>query len=195
MAITAKQVAELRSMTGAGMMNAKKALVEAEGNVEKAAEILREKGIAKAAKKADRETSEGRVHAYLHSNGKLGAMVEILCETDFVARNEAFVELCNDIAMHVSAADPLYLTREDVPADMAEKQMEMFRAEMQDQAKPDDVITKIVEGKMNKWFSEVVLMDQSFIKDEDVTIEVFMKEKIASLGENMQIRGFKRFSI
>lgn len=195
MAITAKQVAELRSMTGAGMMNAKKALVEAEGNVEKAAEILREKGIAKAAKKADRETSEGRVHAYLHSNGKLGAMVEILCETDFVARNEAFVELCNDIAMHVSAADPLYLTREDVPAEMSEKQMEMFRAEMQDQAKPDDVIAKIVEGKMNKWFSEVVLMDQAFIKDEDVTIEVFMKEKIASLGENMQIRGFKRFSI
>jgi elongation factor Ts len=195
MAITAKQVAELRSMTGAGMMNAKKALVEADGDVEKAAEILREKGIAKAAKKADRETSEGRVHAYLHSNGKLGAMVEILCETDFVARNEAFVELCNDIAMHVSAADPLYLTREDVPAEMAEKQMEMFRAEMQDQAKPDDVIAKIVEGKMNKWFSEVVLMDQSFIKDEDVTIEVFMKEKIASLGENMQIRGFKRFSI
>jgi elongation factor Ts len=122
-------------------------------------------------------------------------MVEILCETDFVARNEAFVELCNDIAMHVSAADPLYLTREDVPAEMAEKQMEMFRAEMQDQAKPDDVIAKIVEGKMNKWFSEVVLMDQSFIKDEDVTIEVFMKEKIASLGENMQIRGFKRYSI
>jgi elongation factor Ts len=195
MAITAKQVAELRAMTGAGMMNVKKALVEADGDVEKAAEILREKGIAKAAKKADRETSEGRVHAYLHSNGKLGAMVEILCETDFVARNEAFVELCNDIAMHVSAADPLYLTREDVPAEMAEKQMEMFRAEMQDQAKPDDVITKIVEGKMNKWFSEVVLMDQSFIKDEDVTIEVFMKEKIASLGENMQIRGFKRFSI
>jgi elongation factor Ts len=195
MAITAKQVAELRSMTGAGMMNAKKALVEADGDVEKAAEILREKGIAKAAKKADRETSEGRVHAYLHSNGKLGAMVEILCETDFVARNEAFVELCNDIAMHVSAADPLYLTREDVPAEMTEKQMEMFRAEMQDQAKPDDVIAKIVEGKMNKWFSEVVLMDQSFIKDEDVTIEVFMKEKIASLGENMQIRGFKRFSI
>jgi elongation factor Ts len=195
MAITAKQVAELRSMTGAGMMNAKKALVEADGDVEKAAEILREKGIAKAAKKADRETSEGRVHAYLHSNGKLGAMVEILCETDFVARNEAFVELCNDIAMHVSAADPLYLTREDVPAEITEKQMEMFRAEMQDQAKPDDVIAKIVEGKMNKWFSEVVLMDQSFIKDEDVTIEVFMKEKIASLGENMQIRGFKRFSI
>lgn len=195
MAITAKQVAELRAMTGAGMMNVKKALVEADGDVEKAAEILREKGIAKAAKKADRETSEGRVHAYLHSNGKLGAMVEILCETDFVARNEAFVELCNDIAMHVSAADPLYLTREDVPAEMAEKQMEMFRAEMQDQAKPDDVIAKIVEGKMNKWFSEVVLMDQSFIKDEDVTIEVFMKEKIASLGENMQIRGFKRFSI
>ncbi|MDG1950476.1 MAG: translation elongation factor Ts [bacterium] len=195
MAITAKQVAELRSMTGAGMMNAKKALVEAEGNVEKAAEILREKGIAKAAKKADRETSEGRVHAYLHSSGKLGAMVEVLCETDFVARNEAFIELCNDVAMHVSAADPLYLSREDVPAEMTEKQMEIFRAEMQEQAKPDDVIAKIVEGKMNKWFSEVVLMDQSFIKDEDVTIEVFMKEKIASLGENMQIRGFKRFSI
>jgi elongation factor Ts len=195
MAINAKLVSELRAMTGAGMMNVKKALVEADGDLEKAAEILREKGIAKAGKKADRETNEGRVHSYTHSNGKLGAMVEILCETDFVARNEAFIEFCNDIAMHISATDPLYLTRDDVPSELVEKEMELFTNEMEAQAKPADVIAKIVEGKMNKWFSETVLMEQSFVKDDDVTIENYLKAKIASLGENMQIRGFKRFVI
>lgn len=195
MSITAKQVAELRAQTGAGMMDAKKALTESEGDIEKAIEWLRERGAAKAAKKADRETNEGRVHAYLHTNGKLGAMVEITCETDFVARNEAFVEFCNDIAMHVSAADPQYLKREDVPAEIVEKEKALFVAEMEQADKPADVIEKIVEGKMNKWFSEVVLMEQSYIKDEDKTIEVFLKEKIAGLGENMSIRKFARFSI
>lgn len=195
MAIDAKLVAQLRSQTGAGMMNAKKALEESGGDLEKAAEILREKGIAKAAKKADRETNEGRVHAYIHSNGKLGAMVEVLCETDFVARNEAFIEFCNDLALHVSATEPLYLTREDVPEDVASKEMSLFKSEMEGAGKPADVIEKIVEGKMNKWYSEVVLMEQPFIKDEDVTVEVFIKSKIASLGENMQLKRFSRFSI
>lgn len=195
MAIDAKMVAELRAQTGAGMMNAKKALEESGGDIAKAMEILREKGIAKAAKKADRTTSEGRVHAYLHASGKLGAMVEVLCETDFVARNEAFVEFCNDIAMHVSATEPLYLTREEVPADVVSKEKEMFLKEMEGENKPADVLEKIVEGKLNKWFSEVVLMEQPYIKDEDQTIDEFVKSKVSSLGENMQIRGFKRFSI
>ncbi|KKR04520.1 MAG: Elongation factor Ts [Candidatus Uhrbacteria bacterium GW2011_GWF2_39_13] len=195
MNIDAKLVAELRSMTGAGMMDAKKALEESSGDLEKAVQILREKGMAKAAKKADRETTEGRVHCYIHSNAKLGAMVEILCETDFVARNEAFIDFCNDIALHVSAVDPLYLTRADVPADVIEKEKEIYTKEMENQSKPADIIAKIVEGKLNKWYSNVVLMEQSFIKDEDKTIEEYLKEKISSLGENMQIKRFSRFVI
>src|SRR3989338_8044003 len=144
MSIDAKMVAELRQMTGAGMMDAKKALEESQGDLEKAAQYLREKGIAKAAKKAERETNEGRVHAYIHSNGKLGAMVEILCETDFVARNEAFVEFCHDIAMHVSALEPLYLTRDQVPLELVEKEREIYTKEMDGTGKPPDVMAKIV---------------------------------------------------
>src|SRR3989339_1292404 len=147
MSIDAKTVAELRSMTGAGMMDAKKALEEMGGDLEKAGQYLREKGIAKATNKADRATNEGRVHAYVHSNGKLGALVEVLCETDFVARNEAFVHFCNDLAMHVSAADPLYVSRDQVPAEMVEKEREIYRAEMQNEAKPQEIIEKIIEGK------------------------------------------------
>ncbi len=195
MSIDAKTVAELRSMTGAGMMDAKKALEETGGDLEKAGQYLREKGIAKAAKKADRATNEGRVHAYIHSNGKLGAMVEVLCETDFVARNEAFIAMCHDLALHVSASDPLYLTRADVPLQTVEKERAIYTAQMEGAGKPADVIAKIVEGKLNKWYSEVVLMEQPFIKDEDQTIEEFVKSKIASLGENMQVRRFARFNI
>lgn len=195
MSIDAKQVADLRAQTGAGMMDAKKALEETSGDVEKAVVLLRERGVAKAAKKADRETHEGRVHSYTHANGKLGAMVEVLCETDFVARNEAFISFCNDLAMHVSAADPLYLSRADVPLEIVVKEKEIYTAEMAGQGKPAEVIEKILEGKLNKWYSEVVLLEQPFIKDEDMTIEEFVKSKIASLGENMQIRRFARFSI
>lgn len=195
MSIDAKTVAELRSMTGAGMMDAKKALEETDGDLEKAAQYLREKGIAKAAKKADRATNEGRVHAYIHSNGKLGAMVEVLCETDFVARNESFIEFCHDLALHVSAMDPLYLTRGDVPMELVEKERAIYTVEMEGAGKPAEVVAKIVEGKLNKWYSEIVLMEQPFIKDEDQTIEEFVKEKIASLGENMQVRRFTRFNI
>ncbi len=195
MSISAQQVAQLRAQTGAGMMDAKSALEEAGGDLEKAGEMLRKKGIAKAEKKADRETKEGRVHCYIHSNGKLGAMVEVLCETDFVARTSAFIDFCNDVAMHVSATDPLYVSRANVPMELIEKETEIYRAEMALQAKPADVIEKIIEGKLNKWFSDVVLLEQAFIKDEDKTIEEYLKEKIASLGENMQIRRFARFNI
>jgi len=195
MSVDAKLVAQLRAQTGAGMMDAKKALEEMGGDLEKAAEDLRKKGIAKAAKKADRETNEGRVHAYVHSNGKLGALVEVLCETDFVARNEAFVHFCNDLAMHVSAADPLYVSRDQVPAEMVEKEREIYRAEMQNEAKPQEIIEKIIEGKLNKWFSEIVLLEQVYVKDDSKTIEEYLKEKISSLGENMQIRRFARLSM
>lgn len=193
MSITASQVAELRERTGAGLMDAKRALEETSGDMEKAAEDLRKKGIAKAGKKADRETREGRVHAYIHSNAKLGAMVQVLCETDFVARTDAFIEMCNDLAIHVSAMDPIYLTRSDVPSEMVEKEMSLFREEMQAQAKPQEVVEKIVEGKMNKWFSETVLMEQSFIKDDSKSVDEFVKEKMSTLGENIQVKRFARF--
>lgn len=195
MSIDAKQVADLRAQTGAGMMDAKKALEETSGDVEKALVLLRERGVVKAAKKADRETHEGRVHSYTHANGKLGAMVEVLCETDFVARTESFIAFCNDLAMHVSATEPLYLSRQDVPAELVIKEKEIYTAEIEGQSKPAEVIAKIVEGKLNKWYSEVVLLEQPFIKDDDQTIEEFLKSKIVSLGENMQIRRFARFSI
>lgn len=195
MAIDVKMVAQLRELTGAGMMDAKKALLETDGNLEKAAEELRKKGAAKAAKKAGRTTGEGRVHTYIHSSNKLGAMVEVLCETDFVARNEAFEALCHDIAMHISATEPLYLTREEVPVEVIEKEKILMQESDDLKGKPADVLEKIIEGKLNKWYSEVVLMEQPFIKDEDMTVEEFLKSKIASLGENMKINRFSRFQI
>ena len=193
--IDAKLVAQLREMTGAGMMDAKKALEEANGDLTVAAEKLREKGLAKADKKADRETREGKIQTYVHGNGKLGAMVQVLCETDFVARTENFVTLCHDIAMHVSAADPLYVRREDVPQDLVEKQKELFRAEVSEQAKPAEIVEKIVEGKLAKYFGEICLMEQTFIKDEDLTVAEFIKGKVAIIGENIQVSRFARFMI
>ena len=194
MSITASQVAELREKTGAGLMDAKRALEEMGGDMEKAAEDLRKKGIAKAGKKSDRETHEGRVHAYIHSNAKLGAMVQVLCETDFVARTEAFIDMCNDLAIHVSAMDPQYLLRTDVPTEVVMKEQELVRAELAVQNKPAEVIEKIMEGKMNKFFGEIVFMEQAFIKDDSKTVEVFLKEKMSVLGENMQVKRFARFS-
>lgn len=195
MTIDAKLVSQLRAMTGAGIMDAKKALEESNGALEAAAEILRKKGGAKAAKKAERATKEGRVFAYIHSTGKVGAMVEILCETDFVARNEAFVQLGHDIAMHVAASEPVYLSREDVPGDLVEKEKDIYREEMKAQSKPEAVVEKIVEGKLEKYYSEVCLMEQAFVKDDSKTITDLVNEKIAALGENMQISRFTRFQI
>jgi elongation factor Ts len=193
--VDAKSVAQLREMTGAGMMDAKKALEESNGDVAMATESLRKKGLLKAGKKAERETKEGKVHAYIHGNGKIGAMVEVLCETDFVARNEAFLELCQDLALHVSASSPLYVSRAEVPEDEANKQKEMFREEAAASAKSPDILEKIVEGKMNKWYADVVLLEQPFVKDEDMTVEDMLKAKIATLGENMQVRRIARFQI
>lgn len=195
MDIDTDQLLKLREMTGAGMLDAKKALEEADGDMDAAAEVLRKKGIAQAKKKAGRETGEGLVHSYIHNNGKLGAMVEVMCETDFVARNEVFQDFCHDLAMHISAADPLYVSRDDVPEEVVDKQEEMIREETDLEGKPDDVIDQIIEGKLNKYFQQVVLMEQPFIKDEDLTIEELVKEKISTLGENINIARFCRFSI
>lgn len=195
MTIDAKTVMQLRQMTNAGLMDAKAALEETQGNLEQAVEVLRKKGIAKAGKKAERETKEGRVYTYVHANGKMGSMVEVLCETDFVARNELFEALCHDIAMHVAAADPLYVRREDVPGELIEKEREIYRGEMEGQAKPADIIEKIIEGKLNKYFSEMCLLEQLFVKDDSKTVQDLVKEKISSLGENIQITRFSRFQI
>lgn len=180
-------------MTGVGLMHAKKALTEADGDFDKAADALRKAGAARAAKKADRETTEGRVHCYSHGNGKIGTMVKISCETDFVARNEAFIEMCNDIAMHIAAMSPLYLSREDVPEDVLAKEAEIVKE--QNAGKPADILEKIVEGKLEKYYEEVCLLDQKFIKDEDMTIRQLLESKIATLGENMKITGFSRLQI
>lgn len=180
-------------MTGAGMMDAKRALEESNGDLAAAAEALKKKGLAKAEKKGDRETKEGRVFSYIHANGKSGALVEILCETDFVAKNDSFTELLKDVAMHITAADPLYVKREQVPPEVVEKQRAMFKEE--GGGKPADIQEKIVEGKLNKYFSEVCLLEQLFVKDDTLTIDQLLKAKISTIGENMQISRFSRFSI
>lgn len=195
MTISASQVAELRKKTGVGMMEAKKALVESDGDIDKAIEELRKRGAAKAAKKAERETAEGRVHCYTHSNGKIGVVVEVLCETDFVARNEAFIEFCHDLAMHIAAMRPLYLTREEVPEELVAKEREILKEQLLGEGKPEDMLDKILEGKLNKFFEDMVLMEQAFIKDEDLTIKELLEKKILSIGENMKINRFHRLEI
>lgn len=195
MSIDAKTVADLRKMTGAGMMDAKKALEETSGDLEKAAEELRKKGVAKAAKRADRDAKEGLVHAYIHAGGKVGALVKVNCETDFVARNEDFQNLCHDVAMQVAAAEPLYLNPDDVPEEVIEKEKDLTRAELQNEGKPDDIIEKILEGKIEKYYSEVCLTKQAFIKDDSKTIEQMIQEASGTIGEKIEIGGFCRLNI
>jgi len=195
MEITASDVAKLRKMTGVGMMEAKNALTEAEGDFDKAIEVLRKRGAAKAAKKAERETSQGLVHCYEHSNGRIGVIVEVLCETDFVARNENFVSLCHDLAMHIAAMSPLYLSSEDIPAEVVAKETEIFKEQLLSEGKPEDMLDKIVEGKLKKWYEEVCLINQAFIKDEDMTIEDLIQQKILSIGENIKIGRFQRIEL
>lgn len=193
--IDAKTVSELRAMTGAGIVECKKALEEANGDVAAAAEALRKKGIVKAAGKADRQTSEGLVYAYVHGNGKVGAMVEVLCETDFVARTEAFKQVCHDVALQIAAMNPLYVSKDQIPAEVVEKEKEIYTAEIAGSGKPPEIVAKIVEGKLAKWRSEICLLDQAFIKDEDKTVEDVVKEAIAKTGENIQIKRFARFAM
>lgn len=193
--ISAVQVKELRSRTGAGIMDCKKALGESEGDLERAIEYLRKKGLSAAAKKAGRIASEGLVSSYIHAGGKIGVMVEVNCETDFVARNEEFIGLVKDIAMHIAAARPVYLQREDVPQDVLEREGRIFREQALDSGKPEKVVEKIVEGRLEKFFAEAVLLEQAFVKDTDVTIADLITRNIAKIGENIRIRRFVRYEL
>jgi len=195
MEVSASVVKELREKTGAGMMDCKKALAETEGDVRKAIDYLRQKGLAAAAKKADRAAADGAVGAYVHPGGKIGVLVEINCETDFVARTGEFQTLLKDIAMQVAAANPRYIRREDVSPAELDKEKEIYRQQALETGKPEKVIDKIVEGKIDRFYSEVCLLEQSFIKDPDKTISTVINDAIARLGENIQVRRFARYHL
>ena len=197
--ITAAAVKQLREKTGAGMMECKNALVEAEGNEEKAVNILRERGLASAKKREGRIAAEGIVGSYIHMGGKVGVLVELNCETDFVARGEEFQQLVKDIAMHIAAAEPRYVTREEIPADVLDKEREIARAQAKNDPKmankPDQVIDKIVEGRLNKFYEETVLVDQPFVKAPEKTIAELVTEKTAKTGERIAVRRFTRYKM
>ncbi|HJU56621.1 MAG TPA: translation elongation factor Ts [Pyrinomonadaceae bacterium] len=197
--ITAAAVKSLREKTGAGMMECKNALTEASGNEEQAIEILRKRGLASARKKEGRVAAEGAVGSYIHMGGKVGVLVEVNCETDFVARSEGFQQLVKDVAMHIAAAEPRYVTREEVPADALDKEREIARAQAKNDPKnankPDQVIDKIVEGRLNKFYEEAVLLDQPFVKDPAKTVGEMVTERVASTGEKITIRRFSRYKM
>ncbi|MCP4204342.1 MAG: translation elongation factor Ts [bacterium] len=195
MAITAKMVKELRERTGAGMMDCKKALQEADGDLDAAVDILRKSGAAAAAKKAGRIAAEGTVLSYIHAGGKIGVLVEVNCETDFVARTDAFQTLVKDIAMHIAASDPRFVERDEVTQDVLAKEREIYRDQALQSGKPENVIDRIVEGKMEKFFSENVLTEQPFVKDSDKTVGQLVTGAVASMGENIKIRRFVRFAL
>jgi elongation factor Ts len=195
MAVSAKTVQELREKTGAGMMDCKKALTECEGDIERATALLREKGAAVLAKRDAKATQEGTIACYIHTGGKIGVMVEMNCETDFVAKTDGFQELARDIAMHVAWSQPEYINREDVPAERLESEREINAQWARNQGKPDAAIPKIVEGRMEKFCSTVVLADQPFIKNEDVTIGELIREQAAKLGEKIMVRRFIRYRV
>jgi elongation factor Ts len=193
--ISAAQVKKLRDVTGAGMMECKAALTEAKGDIEEATTILRKRGLAQATKKAGRSTNEGLIGSYIHMGGKIGVLVEINCESDFVARTDDFQNLAREVAMHVAAANPQYVKREDVPADVLGREKEIYRAQMQDQKKPPQVIEKIIEGKLGSFYEQVCLVDQPSIRDPKVTIGQVVQAAIAKLGENISIARFVRFKL
>ncbi len=193
--ISAQQVKELRDRTGAGFSACREALIEASGSMEQAIDILRKKGQAAAAKKAQRATSEGLVGSYIHAGGKIGAMVEVNCESDFVARTEDFQRLCHDIAMHVAATDPRFLRREEVTPELLERERAIYTDRAKASGKPDNIVPKIVSGQMEKFYEENCLYEQHFIKDEGVTVKELVDQAIAKLGENITIRRFSRFKV
>jgi len=195
MVITAKMVKELRDKTGAGMMDCKKALGKAEGDIEKAIGFLREQGIAKASSKSGRATSEGVVASYIHPGDKLGVMVEINCETDFVARTDQFKTFARDVAMQIAASSPVCVDREGLDKTLIEKEKEIFRHQAENDGKPAKIIDKIVDGRLEKYYAEVVLLDQPFVKDGDKTIGDLVKETVGTLGENIVIKRFNRFRL
>ncbi len=193
--ISAQAVKQLRERTGAGMMECKKALVEAKGDPAEAETLLRKWGIASASKKASRSTKQGSIGSYIHAGSQLGVLVEINCESDFVARTDDFQELVRDIAMHVAAADPLYVRREDVPGNVLEKEKEIQKARVIAEGKPEKVAEKIVEGRMAKFYEEVCLYEQPFVKENTITVEQVIKSRIAKLGENISVARFARFKV
>jgi elongation factor Ts len=195
MEITAGLVKQLRDATGAGMMECKAALTEAKGNLEEATTILRKRGLAQATKKAGRSTNEGIIGHYIHMGGKIGVLVEVNCESDFVARTEDFQNLTREIAMHIAAANPLYVRREDVPADILERERSVYRGQMEGQNKPAAVLDKIIEGKLNSFYELVCLMDQPSIRDPKMTIGQVVQAAIAKMGENIAIPRFARFKV
>jgi elongation factor Ts len=193
--ISAAMVKELREATGSGIMDCKNALGEADGDIKKAIDFLRKKGLAKAAKRAGRSTSEGIIYSYIHTGAKLGVLVEINCESDFVAKTDGFIEFAKNIAMHIAAADPTGLVPEDIDSSLIEKEKEIFRAQMLEEGKPEKIIDKIVEGKVEKFYKEICLMSQQYVKDPQKTIDDVLKEIIGVIGENIQIKRFTRFKI
>jgi elongation factor Ts len=195
MAITAKDVKELRDRTGAGMMECKAALAETNGDQEKAIDLLRAKGAAKAAKRSSREASEGSVGSYIHMGGRIGVLVEVNCETDFVARNEEFQKLVRDIAMHIAAASPAAVRREDIPADEVERERAVYREQMRESGKPEKIWDKIVDGKLEKFYQESALLEQPFVKDPDITVGQLVTQAGAKTGENIVVRRFTRFAL
>jgi len=195
MEITATMVKNLRDATGAGMMECKAALTEAKGNMDEATTLLRKRGLAQAAKRAGRSTSEGLVGHYIHMGGKIGVLVEVNCETDFVARTDDFQNLVKEVAMHIAAADPKWVRREDVPADAIEKEKSIYRAQMENTGKPANVLDKIIEGKLVSFYSQFVLLDQPSIRDNNVTIGQLITQATAKTGENIQINRFVRFRV
>ena len=193
--ITAAMVKELRERTGAGMMDCKKALAQCDGDMEKAIDFLREKGLAAAAKKEGRIAAEGLVESYIHGGGRIGVLVEVNCETDFVARGEEFKQFVRDIAMQIAAANPQYLTKEDVPAEVIQHEKDILRAQALNEGKPEKIVEKMVEGRIEKFYKEVCLMEQAFIKDPDTTIQALVLEKTAKIGERIVIRRFTRYEL
>ncbi len=193
MVVTAEMVKRLRDRTGAGIMDCKRALVESNGDEEKAIEILREKGLATAAKKAGRITAEGIVDSYIHGDGRIGVLVEVNVETDFAAKNKIFREFVRDIALQIAASKPEYISKEDIPAEVIEKEKEILRNQALNEGKPERIVDKIVEGRIEKYYQEVCLLEQPWIKDPDKTIKELLTEKIAVIGENIRIRRFARF--
>lgn len=193
--IKAAMVKELREKSGAGMMDCKNALTESNGDFEKAMDVLRKKGMAKAAKRADREAKEGTIYAYIHPGSKLGVLVEVNCETDFVANTDDFQGFAKNVAMHIAAANPLAIRREELDQAVVDKEMEIFKDQAKASGKPDNIIEKIAQGRLEKYYSEVCLLEQAYVKDMDITIQQLLTETIAKVGENISIKRFARFRI
>jgi len=193
--ITASMVKELREATAAGILDCRKPLEVSGGDFDKAVDYLRERGLSQAAKRMDRQASEGLVHAYIHSGGRVGVLVEVNCETDFVARTDEFQELVNDIALQVAAMSPLYVSRDQIPQEIIDHERRLYRAQALEEGKPENIADRIVEGRMEKYYQQACLLEQDFIRDEDVTIEELVKAQITKTGENIVIRRFARFQL